>query len=139
MSVQQHKSILMQGAEAFNNPGERSGWFEIHDPAVSAHGLAAGPLDFAGLERFYAGLWAGFPDLNITVEDLIGEGEKVAWRLSVTGTHDGEFRGVPPTGTKVSFAAQYIFEFRGRKIIRRWTNFDRLGVLVQLGAIPSPV
>jgi predicted ester cyclase len=139
MSVQQHKAILMQGAEAFNSPDHRSGWFEIHDPAVVAHGLAPAPLDYAGLERFYAGLWSGFPDLRITVEDLIGEKEKVAWRLSVRGTHEGEFRGVAPTGTEVTFGAQYVFEFRDRKIVRRWTNFDRLGVRVQLGAVPSPV
>lgn len=139
MSVEQHKAILMQGAEAFNNQADRSGWFEIHDPSVVALGLAPEPLDFAGLQRFYAGLWSGFPDLHITVDDLIGEGEKVAWRLSVRGTHEGEFRGVSPTGTEVRFAAQYIFEFRDQKIIERWTNFDRLGVLVQLGAVPAPV
>lgn len=139
MSVAERKAILMQGAEAFNNRDDRSGWLEMHDPAVAAYGLAPEALDFQGLERFYAGLWSGFPDLRITVEDLIGEEEKVAWRLSVTGTHEGEFRGVPPTGTEVTFAAQYIFEFRDRKIVRRWTNFDRLGVLVQLGAVPAPV
>jgi len=139
MSVEQHTAILMHGAEAFNNQDDRSGWFEIHDPSVTAHGLAPEPLDFAGLKRFYSGLWSGFPDLHITVDDLIGEEEKVAWRLSVRGTHEGEFRGVPPTGTEVRFAAQYIFEFRDRKIVQRWTNFDRLGVLVQLGAVPAPV
>jgi steroid delta-isomerase-like uncharacterized protein len=139
VSVDQNKTILMQGAGAFNNRTDRSGWFEIHDPSVVAYGLAPEPLDFAGLERFYAGLWSGFPDLHITVDDLIGEEEKVAWRLSVSGTHRGEFRGVPPTGTEVRFAAHYVFQFRNQRIIRRWTNFDRLGVLVQLGAIPSPV
>lgn len=139
MSVEQHKATLIRGAEAFNNQDDRSGWFEIHDPSVVAHGLGPEPLDFAGLKAFYAGLWSGFPDLRITVDDLIGEGEKVAWRLGVTGTHTGDFRGVSPTGTEVRFAAQYIFEFRDHKIVRRWTNFDRLGVLVQLGAVPSPV
>lgn len=139
MSVEQHKAILMHGAEAFNNQHDRSGWFAIHDPSVVAHGLAPEPLDFAGLERFYAGLWSGFPDLHITVNDLIGEGEKIAWRLTVKGTHQGEFRGIPPTGTVVEFSAQYLFEFRNQKIIRRWSNLDRLGVLVQLGAIPAPV
>jgi predicted ester cyclase len=139
MSVEQHKAVLMQGAKAFNHPGDRSGWFDIHDPTVAAHGLAPEALDLAGLERFYTGLWNGFPDLHITVEDLVGEGEKVAWRLSVQGTHEGAFRGVSPTGTVVTFGAQYIFEFRNQKIVQRWTNFDRLGVLVQLGAVPSPV
>jgi predicted ester cyclase len=138
MSVEHHKAALRRGAEAFNSP-DRSGWFDIHDPSVQAFGLMPEALDLEGLRRFYDGLWTGFPDLHITVEDLIGEAEKVAWRLSVRGTHEGEFRGVSPTGTEVKFAAQYIFEFHNGLIVRRWTNFDRLGVLVQLGAVPAPV
>jgi predicted ester cyclase len=136
--VEQNKAILRHGAEAFNNRNDRSGWFEIHDPSVVAFGLAPDPLNLEGLRQFYSGLWTGFPDLHITVDDLIGENERVAWRLTVSGTHEGDFRGVAPTGTEVRFAAQYIFEFRNGKIVRRWTNFDRLGVLVQLGAIPAP-
>lgn len=139
MSVEQNKAVLVQAAKAFNDREQRSGWLAIHDPAVVAYGLAPEPLDLAGLEGFYAGLWTGFPDLRIAVDDLIGEGEKVAWRLSVSGTHDGEFRGIPSTGTRVRFGAQYIFEFGGGRVVRRWTNFDRLGVLVQLGAVPAPV
>jgi predicted ester cyclase len=139
MPVEQNKAILRRGAEAFNNREDRSGWFEIHDPSVVAHGLAPEPLDLSGMKQFYSGLWAGFPDLHITVDDLIGEEEKVAWRLSVRGTHEAEFRGVPATGIEVAFGAQYIFDFHKGSIVRRWTNFDRLGVLVQLGAVPAPV
>jgi predicted ester cyclase len=70
---------------------------------------------------------------------MVGEEDEVAWRLTVKGTHGSEFRGVPATGTEVTFAAQYMFRFRDGKIIERWTNLDRLGVLVQLGAVPAPV
>jgi predicted ester cyclase len=139
MSVEQNKAILRRGAEAFNNREDRSGWLGIHDSSVVAHGLGPEPLDLGGLERFYSGLWAAFPDLHISVDDLIGEGDKVAWRLAVQGTQQAEFRGVPPTGIEVTFGAQYIFRFHDRKIVERWTNFDRLGVMVQLGAIPAPV
>ena len=139
MSVERNKAILIRGAEAFNNDEDRSGWLEIHDASVQAFGLVPDPLDLDGLEGFYSGLWAGFPDLQISVDDLVGEDEKVAWRLTVRGTHRGEFRGIPPTGTEVRFGAQYIFGFRDGKVVERWTNFDRLGVLVQLGAVPAPV
>lgn len=138
MSVEENKAILQRGAEAFNNAPDRSGWFAIHDASVIAEGLAPHPLDLDGIRDFYAGLWTAFPDLRITVEDLVGEGDRVAWRLTVKGTHKEEFRGVPPTGTAVEFSAQYIFRFQRGKIIQRWTNFDRLGVMVQLGAIPMP-
>jgi steroid delta-isomerase-like uncharacterized protein len=139
MSVEQNKAVLRRGAEAFNNRSDRSGWLAIHAPSVVAHGLGSQPFDRTGVERFYAGLWAAFPDLQITVEDLVGEGDKVAWRLTVRGTQQAEFRGVPPTGRQVTFGAQYIFRLRDGAIVERWTNFDRLGVLVQLGAIPAPV
>lgn len=139
MSVESNKAILMQGAEAFNDRDDRSGWLGIHDASVVAHGLAPEPLGLDGLKRFYSVLWDGFPDLHISVDDLVGEGEKVAWRLTVHGTHEAEFRGVPATGTEVTFGAQYIFRFRDGKIVERWTNFDRLGVMVQLGAIPALV
>jgi steroid delta-isomerase-like uncharacterized protein len=139
MSVQENKSTLQRAADSFNDPGSRSGWFEIHDPAVVAHGLGPEPLDLEGLNRFYSGLWTAFPDLQITIDDMVGEDDKVAWRLTVNGTQEAEFRGVPPTGREVTFGAQYVFRFRDGKIVERWTNFDRLGVMVQLGAIPAPV
>ncbi|MCK5484358.1 MAG: ester cyclase [Gemmatimonadetes bacterium] len=139
MSVQENKSTLTRAAEAFNDPSDRSAWFDIHDPSVVAHGLGPNPLDLEGLEHFYGGLWKAFPDLQITVDDMVGEGDRVSWRLRVRGTQEAEFRGVPPTGKEVTFGAQYIFRFRDGRIVERWTNFDRLGVLVQLGAIPAPI
>ena len=139
MSVAENKEVLTGGAEAFNNLHDRSGWMAIHDESVVAHGLGPGPLDVEGLESFYAGLWAAFPDLEVSIEDLIGEGDKVTWRIAVRGTHQDEFRGIPATGKNVSFGAQYIFRFRNGKIVERWTNLDRLGLLVQLGAVPAPV
>jgi predicted ester cyclase len=139
MSVEQNKAILRSGAQAFNNAEDRSGWIDIHDPSVIAHGLGPQPLELDGVKQFYSGLWHAFPDLRITIEDMVGEGDSVAWRLTANGTHESEFRGVPPTGTEVTFAAQYIFRFRNGKIVERWTNLDRLGVMVQLGAIPAPV
>ena len=138
MSVQENKVTLQRAAEQFNNTQQRSAWFAIHDPSVVAMGLGPKPLDLDGLKEFYDGLWKAFPDLRITIEDIIGENDTVAWRLSVTGTHEAEFRGVAPTGKRVAFTAQYIFRFRNGKIVERWTNLDRLGVLIQLGAVPAP-
>jgi predicted ester cyclase len=139
MSTQKNKSILAAAAEAFNEPSRRAEWFAIHDPSVVAHGLGPAALDLDGLKGFYEGLWEAFPGLHITVDDMVGEEDRVSWRLKVSGVHEAEFRGVPATGREVRFGAQYIFRFRDGKIVERWTNFDRLGVLVQLGAIPAPV
>jgi len=138
MSANQNKAILQRGADAFNNRQNRTEWLGIHDPAVVAHGLGPEPLDLDGLKKFYGALWAAFPDLRMTIDDMVGEDDKVAWRITARGTHTGEFRGIPATGTQVTFGAQYIFEFRDGRIVRRWTNLDRLGLLVQLGAIAVP-
>ena len=139
MSPQEHKSILAAAAKAFNDPTRRSEWLGIHDPTVVAHGLGPDTLDLEGLSRFYEGLWDAFPGLHITVDDMVGEDDRVSWRLTVSGVHEAEFRGVPATGKEVRFGAQYIFRFHDGRVVERWTNFDRLGVLVQLGAIPAPV
>ena len=139
MNIEETKTLIRQAAEAFNNTQDRSGWFDFHHPDVVAHSLAPEPLGLNGLKQFYAELWQAFPDLHIEIEDLIGDGDRVAWRLIVTGTHEGEFKGVSPTGKRVKFAAGYIFRVENGKIVERWTNFDRLGLLVQLGAIPAPV
>lgn len=139
MTVEQNKAILQSGAKAFNHAEDRSGWFDIHDSSVIAEGVGPKPLDLEGLKEFYSGLWKAFPDLQMTIEDMVGEGDRVAWRLTVSGTHRSDFRGVPATGAEVKFAAQYIFRFSDGKIVERWTNFDRLGVMIQLGAIPAPV
>jgi steroid delta-isomerase-like uncharacterized protein len=139
MSVEQNKAILRSGAQAFNNAEDRTGWIDIHDPSVVAYGLGQQPLDLEGVKQFYSGLWDAFPDLRIRIEDMVGEEDRVAWRLTVNGTHESEFRGVPATGTEVTFAAQYIFRFSNGKIVERWTNLDRLGVMIQLGAVPAPV
>src|SRR5678815_781673 len=108
MSEKENKSVLQRGGEAFNRRNDHAGWFEIHDPSVVAYGLGPEPLDREGLKRFYGALWTGFPDLQVTVEDMVAEGEKVAWRLVARGTHTGEFRGVAATGKTVKFEAQYI-------------------------------
>lgn len=79
-----------------------------------------------------------FPDLQIHIEDLIAEGDRVAVRSTVTGTHQGEFMSAPATGKEVSTLNITIFAIDNGKIIEKWTVFDALGMMVQVGAIPPP-
>ena len=85
-------------------------------------------------------LWhAAFPDLQITIEDLLGEGEKVAVRATLRGTHRGDFFGVLPTGRQVTVTALELYCLAGGKIVERWAVVDTLGLLHQLGApFPPP-
>jgi predicted ester cyclase len=138
MSASDHKELLRKAAKAFNNTGDRSGWYDFHAESVRAHGLAPTALDLAGLKSFYTALWRGFPDLKISIDDLVGEGDKVVWRITASGTHEGPFQGLPPTGKSVTFGAHYTFRFEGGKIVERWSTLDRLALLVQLGAVSLP-
>jgi steroid delta-isomerase-like uncharacterized protein len=138
MSVVDNKDLLKKAAQAFNNCDDRSGWLDLHAESVKAHGLGPTALDMAGLKRFYSALWGGFPDLTIQVDDLIGEHDKVVWRITASGTHDGSFQGAPATGKSVKFGAHYTFRFENGKIAERWSTLDRLSVLVQIGAVSLP-
>jgi steroid delta-isomerase-like uncharacterized protein len=111
---------------------------EIHDPSVTAHGMADEPLGLAELTQFYEGLWEAFPDVEATVEEMIAERDTVAFRVTLRGTHEGEFMGVPATGNRIEMAVQNFYHLREGKVVERWSNPDMMGLMVQLGAIPAP-
>ncbi len=79
-----------------------------------------------------------FPDVHITIEDLIAEGDKVVNRFTFTGTQTGDLLGIPPTGKRVTVTAIVISHFVAGKIVESCINSDRLGMLQQLGVIPTP-
>jgi steroid delta-isomerase-like uncharacterized protein len=138
MTASDNKELLRRAAQEFNKTADRSGWFDIHADSVRAHGLAPAPLDKAGLKGFYAALWTGFPDLTLHIEELVAEGDRVVWRIKAAGTHNGPFLGVPATGKSVTFGGHYSFRFEDSKIVERWSTLDRLGLLVQIGALTLP-
>jgi len=138
MSVVDNKELLSKAAQAFNNIDDRSGWYDFHAESVKAHGLGPAALDKAGMTNFYTSLWGGFPDLTINIDELVGEGDDVVWRVTASGTHNGPFQGVPATGKSVKFGAHYTFRFKNGKIVERWSTIDRLSLLVQIGAVSLP-
>ena len=86
MSAVDNKELLKKAAQAFNQSDDRRGWFNFHAESVQAHGLGPAPLDKAGMKNFYNALWGGFPDLAIHIDELVGEGDKVVWRITASGT-----------------------------------------------------
>jgi steroid delta-isomerase-like uncharacterized protein len=98
------------------------------------------PIEGTGtqkLKEVFARLHRAYPDLHVTVEDLIAEGDKVVSRNSVTGTHQGEYMGVPPTGRSVAYNEIFVFRFAGGRIAETWGVVDVLSQMQQLGAIPG--
>ena len=76
--------------------------------------------------------------MRLVVEDIVASGDRVAVRWTFHGTHQGEFLGIPPTGKPVTMAAIEINRVRDGKVAEHWVQLDQLGMLRQLGAIPSP-
>jgi steroid delta-isomerase-like uncharacterized protein len=82
-------------------------------------------------------MWQGFPDLRIEIADIFGAGDRVAVRLRFSGTHDGEFEGVPATHRPVNFTSVEIYRFEGDRIAEEWVSPDMLGLMQQITAPPA--
>jgi len=111
---------------------------EVVEPNVLYH--APNPAGAAGaqvLKQVWPVLLRAFPDLHVAVEDVIAEGDKVVCRDTVTGTHQGEYRGLPPTGKSVTYNEIFILRFAGGRIAEIWGVVDVFSQMQQLGAIPA--
>ncbi len=95
---------------------------------------AKGP---AGFREIVVGLRTGFPDIHYTIDDVVAESDRVAVRWHWTGTHKAPYRNHPPTGKVLSNPGMGIFQFRDGKIVAATLETDRLGFLVQVGAVPE--
>jgi len=113
---------------------------EMYSPDYVTHSI---PPEFApnrdGLKTFLHAFRGGMPDLRITVEDVVAQGDRVAGRLTGSGTHTGNLFGIPPTGKKIAVGIMIIARFDDTgKWIEDWANWDQLGMMQQLGVIPAP-
>ena len=93
--------------------------------------------DIAGIRQWVSIFHNAFPDMDGGVDQVVVEGNKVAVRFSGTGTHQGDFFGIPATGKPIKTTGINIFRIENGKIVEHWNNADDLGVLQQLGVIPS--
>jgi steroid delta-isomerase-like uncharacterized protein len=107
--------------------------FVEHDPSLTEE--VRGP---AGVKELIAGYRAAFPDIRITIEDQIADGDYVVSRWSGTGTHQGELMGMPATGKQATVTGITIDRIVDGRIAESWDNWDTLGLMQQLGAIPAP-
>jgi steroid delta-isomerase-like uncharacterized protein len=105
-----------------------AGDFVGHSPPDETHGPE-------GIKKFATAMRNAFPDLHFTIENMIAEGDKVATLWTASGTHRGEFEGIPPTGTQATVQGITIDRIAGGKVVEGWTNWDALGLLQKLGAI----
>ena len=138
MSAEENKAIARRVYEAINQKN-LDGLDEVVASDMTDHD--AGPGQAPGLEgvkQLFSSVHTAFPDFQMNVEDMIAEGEKVVARVSWSGTHQGEFMGIAPTGNRVEVSGIDILRITEGKIVEHWGNFDDLGMMQQLGVMEPP-
>jgi steroid delta-isomerase-like uncharacterized protein len=136
-----NKAIFRRFHEA-TNTGDPEIISKTIDEVVDPDVLIRTPLPVQStgaqaLKEVFARLHQAFPDLCVTVEDLIEEDDKVVGRNSVTGTHRGEYMGLPPTGKAIAYNEIFIFRFTEGRIAETWGVVDVFSQMKQLGLIPA--
>ena len=138
MSSEENKAIIRRFLERVSR-GDVGAVDDFVTDGVVYHdappGLASG---IEGYRQIIGMFLTAFPDLNLTSEDLVGEGDKVVARLRGRGTHRGDFMGIPPTGKSVDVGAISVMRFENGRIAEEWEQIDMLSMMQQLGVVPAP-
>ena len=139
MSTEANKTSARRFYDEAFNKKNRAAIDEFIDPNQVDHAAPPGtPGGLAGAKQTIGMYLTAFPDLHFTVEDMIAEGDKLVARLTVRGTQQGAFMGIPPTGKHVTVTAIDISRMAGGKSVEHWIEMDTLGMMQQLGVIPAP-
>ncbi|MDX1522801.1 MAG: ester cyclase [Anaerolineae bacterium] len=124
--------------EVFDN-GNLEAIDQLMAADVVDHELPPGlPPGREGTKAFLGMFLSAFPGMKMTIEDEMADGDKVVTRWTVTGTHTGELMGIPPTNKQVTVAGIDINRVAGGQIAEHWGQFDQMGMMQQLGVIPTP-
>jgi len=135
---EQYKMAAQNLIEKGFNQKELSAFESYFSTNLKDHALPPGiPEGFEGRRMFYSAFLAAFPDLHVHIEDTLAEGDKLVMRWSAHGTHTGELMGIPPTGKQVSVGGTAIDRFENGQSVEHWEIFDQVGLMQQLGVIPS--
>ena len=137
MGAQENKAVVERLFEIVNK-GDAEGYREVLAEHYVFHG--PGGIEANGIDaiiEFASAFFTAFPDLTTTVEEIIAEADKVVARFRISGTHQGEFDGIAATGRTVRFTAISMMRIDGGKVVEEWENFDELGLMQQIGALPA--
>jgi steroid delta-isomerase-like uncharacterized protein len=138
MTTEENKAIVRRYQEIYNT-NRLDELPQVLAPEFKPHTLMPGvPASLEGYKMVQNGVLAAFPDFHVSIEDLIAEGDKVAMRFLMTGTHEGAFMGAPATGVKIHVTGISIFRLAGGQIVEHWGEEDSLGWMQQVGALPKP-
>ncbi len=139
MSIEENKSLARRYVEQVLNEGNLDALNDLISPHYKRYlSPTATPLTPELQKQRLAGLRAAFPDVHLTIEDMIAEGDRVMVRMTLRGTHRGTFQGIAPTGKPVTVFALDVVRIENGQMVEHWGGPDLLNLLQQLGAIISP-
>ncbi len=138
MSTEKNLALINQVLELINNRNLDEA-FELYDLNYIYHG--PGGQELKGRDGI-RGLWelflAAFPDLTSTVDEVISEGNRVALRWTIRGTHTGELFGIPASNKSITLPITEVFRVENGQLAEAWDRYDRLHLMEQIGAAPAP-
>ena len=141
MSTEENKALLRRSVEEFfSAQGDLDVADEIYAPNYVGHN-PLDPEDVRGPEgakeqaRMYR---SAFPDVRLSIEEQVAEGDKVVTRWIGSGTHQGEMMGIAPTGNQIRVDGITISRIQDGKVVEDWELFNALGLMQQLGGVPTP-
>lgn len=135
MSIKENKELVRHSYELWNQK-ELTAYFKICTPGYIEH-YTDQDLSLEQVKQAYDIFLQAFPDINVTVNIMVAEGDKVAVRATWRGTHKGEIFGIAPTANKIDMTNTSVLRIENGKIAELWTTQDSLRMLQQLGVIPK--
>jgi steroid delta-isomerase-like uncharacterized protein len=138
MSTQENKTLARRYIEEVLNQKNLALVDEMNPTDFVFHNASATMQGLEPYKQYLSMLFTAYPDMHITIEDMIAEGDIIAERVTVRGTNKGDFMGIPPTGKHITITAIYIVRFANGKGVEVWANSDDLGAMQQVGLIPTP-
>jgi steroid delta-isomerase-like uncharacterized protein len=140
MSINEQKELVRRYSEQFWGAGDTAAADELfsHDLVDHAPAIPEQPPGPQGQREALEAFRRAFPDLRVTTEDLVAEGDRVVLRWTARGTHKGDLGGIPPTGKEATLKGIDILRIENGRIAERWAEYDNLGLMQQLGVVPTP-
>ncbi len=139
MTPEETKATYRRMIDEVFNRGNLDVADEVTAPDIIDHsGMPGRPPGPEGVKWAAQMFRAAFPDLQVTVEDQVAEGDLLVNRFTVRGTHQGEFAGVPATGKTATVSGIDCLRIRDGKAAEHWMQMDMVGLLQQLGVMPAP-
>lgn len=135
MSIEENKKIVHRYQEIYNRNDLDALREVVSEDLLTPKILPGIPTGIEGAKAAHRIMLAGFPDYQTIIDDLLAEGDKVAARITMSGTNTGSFMGIPPTGKRISFTGIYIARVANGKIVEHWGEEDSVSLLQQLGAL----